>query len=137
VDDYFLSGRMHAMIGIGGYCLGVRGGGARANGTPLELWKCHFQANQRFHLSADGRIKRVESGKCLIALAAKNGAPLALTRCMNTPDEIYNIRHETLRPAGIGSSEPDLAVDPALSHPKADCLVVTGLPTDLSYLLLE
>lgn len=83
----------HAIVGIGGYCLDVRGTTSRANGTPVQLWKCHFGPNQRFHLSSDGRIREVESGKCLIAVAAKDGAPLVLDRCTNTPDEVFVIRH--------------------------------------------
>lgn len=83
----------HAIIGIGGYCLDVRGISSRANGTPVQLYQCHFQQNQRFHFTPDGRIKEVASGKCLIAVAATDGAPLVLDRCMNTPDEIFAFRH--------------------------------------------
>ncbi|WP_158914552.1 RICIN domain-containing protein [Caulobacter sp. S45] len=60
----------------GGLCLDVRGRSSRADGTPVQLWQCHFGANQRFALSPDGRIHEVSSGKCLIASAPKDGAPV-------------------------------------------------------------
>ncbi|MHB8285786.1 MAG: RICIN domain-containing protein [Caulobacteraceae bacterium] len=83
------SGNAHAILGQGGLCLDVRGQSSRANGTAVQIWQCHFGANQRFALSADGRIKETSSGKCLIASAAKNGAPLVLDTCTNTPDEVF------------------------------------------------
>ncbi len=70
----------------------MRGTNATANGTPAQLWKCHFGENQRFAMDADGRIKEVRSGKCLIATAAKDGAPLVLDTCKNTPQELFVIR---------------------------------------------
>jgi len=81
-----------AIIGIGGYCLDVRGNGPQGNGTPTQLWKCHFGDNQRFAFSPDGRIREVRTGKCLIAVAPQDGAPLVLDTCRNTPQEIFAIR---------------------------------------------
>jgi len=83
----------HAIIGIGGMCLDVRGQHSRSNGTPVQLWQCHFGPNQRFHFSPDGRVREVSSGKCLIAVAPRDGAPLVLDDCKNTPDEIFAISH--------------------------------------------
>jgi hypothetical protein len=82
----------HAIVGIGGYCLDVRGTNSTGNGTPTQLWKCHFGDNQRFSLEPDGRIKEVRSGKCLIATAAQDAAPLVLDTCKNTIREIFMIR---------------------------------------------
>lgn len=82
----------HAIIGTGGYCLDVRGTNATATGTPAQLWKCHFGDNQRFGMDVDGRIREVRSGKCLIATAAKDGAPLVLDKCTNSQQELFLIR---------------------------------------------
>ena len=82
----------HAIIGLGGYCLDVRGGAARGNGTPVELYQWHFGANQRFSMGGDGRIREVESGKCLIASALKNDSPLVLDTCTNAPTEVFTAR---------------------------------------------
>ncbi len=83
----------HAIIGTGGYCLDVRGTNSTGNGTPVQLWKCHFGENQRFATDADGRIKEIRSGKCLIATAAKDAAPLVLDTCKNSPQELFLVRH--------------------------------------------
>jgi len=83
----------HAIVGIGGYCLDVRGSNSTQNGTPVQLWKCHFGDNQRFSLSDDGRIREVRSGKCLVAAAAVNEAPLVLSTCTNIPGEIFITSH--------------------------------------------
>ncbi len=80
------------ILGTGGYCLDVRGTNASANGTPTQLWKCHFGDNQRFSLEPDGRIKEVRSGKCLVATAVKDGAPLVLSPCTNAPGEVFMLR---------------------------------------------
>ena len=60
------------LIGLGGYCLDVRGSRSTATGTPVELWQCHYGKNQRFNVLPTGEIKEVESGKCLIAKAASD-----------------------------------------------------------------
>ena len=83
----------HAIIGIGGYCLDVRGTNSTADGTPAQLWKCHFGENQRFALQPDGRIKEIRSQKCLSATGARDGASLVLNTCKNTPAELFTIRH--------------------------------------------
>jgi len=81
-----------AIIGIGGYCLDVRGNGPQGNGTPTQLWKCHFGDNQRFAFSPDGRIREVRTGKCLIAVA-----PQMARRSFSTPAEILRRRSSRLR----------------------------------------
>ena len=87
------TGNEHAILGIGGSCLDVRGSNSTGNGTPVQLWRCHFGDNQRFALRPDGRITEVRSGKCLIALAPRDGAPVVLDQCKNTPQEIFAIQH--------------------------------------------
>lgn len=79
----------HAIVGIGGYCVDVRGVNSSNNGSPAQLWKCHFGENQRFSLAPDGRIKEVRSGKCLIAPTPKDGTNVVLDTCKNTPGEVW------------------------------------------------
>lgn len=82
----------HAIIGLGGMCLDVRGTNSTSNGTPTQVWGCHFGDNQRFAFTPDGRIHEVRSGKCLLAVAPQDGAPLVLNDCRNTPQEVFVIR---------------------------------------------
>jgi len=82
----------HAIVGAAGMCLDVRGTNSQANGTPTQVWQCHFGDNQRLSFSPDGRIREVRSGKCLMAVAPRDGAPLILNDCRNTPQEVFVIR---------------------------------------------
>jgi hypothetical protein len=77
-----------ALIGVDGYCLDVRGAGHGA-GTPVQLYQCHFQDNQRFIALPDGHIKEVASGKCLAALGASDRAPVVLDFCQASPNQIW------------------------------------------------
>ena len=81
----------HAIIGVAGYCLDVRGVSSTHNGTPAQLYKCHFGANQRFVITPDGRITEVQSGKCLIAPTGKDGTSVVLDTCQKTPGEIWTL----------------------------------------------
>lgn len=85
----------HAIVGIGGFCVDVRGVNATNNGTPAQLWKCHFGENQRFSFMPDGRIREVRSGKCLIAATPKDGTPVVLDTCKNTPGEVWALHTDT------------------------------------------
>ncbi len=80
----------HAIVGIGGYCLDVRGG-ATATGmaSAAQLWQCDFQENQRFSLTPQGQIKEERTGKCLIATAPQDAAPLVLDTCKSTQREFF------------------------------------------------
>ena len=81
-----------AIIGLGGYCLDVRGSNATANGSAVQIYQCHFGENQRFSLRPDGRIVEVRSGKCLSATGATDRAPVVLEDCKNTPQEVFVTR---------------------------------------------
>ncbi len=78
-----------AIIGTGGYCLDVRGGASRsaATGTPVQLWKCNFNTNQKFSVEPDGTIKEQATGKCLQASSDKDGAPIVIQACTGAPTE--------------------------------------------------
>ena len=77
-----------AIIGTGGYCLDVRGGVKEsAAGTPVQLWKCNFNSNQRFTVGRDGTVKEQASGKCLQATADKEGAAIVIQACTGAPTE--------------------------------------------------
>jgi hypothetical protein len=81
-----------SFVGLDGKCLDVRGTHSRKDGTPVQLWACHGGGNQSFKIGGDGRIREVQSGKCLISTAPKDGAPVVLDDCKNTPDEQFDLR---------------------------------------------
>jgi hypothetical protein len=68
------------ITGIGGLCLDVKGH-QPGDGKPLQLLQCANSANQKFRHEDDGRIREVESGKCLTVADLKNGAPLTVDEC--------------------------------------------------------
>lgn len=78
-------------MGEGGYCLDVRGHSTAA-GAPVQLYACHFQANQRFTVGRDGTIKEVQSGQCLQAEADKSGAAIVLAPCKGVPFEKWHVQ---------------------------------------------
>ncbi|GAC1307201.1 MAG: hypothetical protein NVSMB10_12550 [Steroidobacteraceae bacterium] len=79
------------LVGLGGYCLDVRGTQSTGNGTPVQLWQCHYGKNQRFNVLPTGQIKEVESGKCLIAKGASDRSPVVLDNCTNSPMEKWDV----------------------------------------------
>jgi len=82
-----------AIVGTGGFCLDVRGTHSVKDGTPVQLWKCHFGGNQRFKIEADGRIKEVASGKCLMASGEKDGSPIVLDECNKMKHEKWSFKN--------------------------------------------
>jgi hypothetical protein len=81
-----------AIIGAGGYCLDVRGAKSQANGTPVQLWKCTFDPNQRFTIGGQGRIHESASGKCLVPQSVKDGAAVTLEPCSGKPAEAWRFQ---------------------------------------------
>jgi Ricin-type beta-trefoil lectin domain len=75
-----------AVVGTGGFCLDVRGTHSKADGTPVQLWACHFGPNQRFKYENE-HLKEVASGKCLLATDVKNAASIVLDECVNEPNQ--------------------------------------------------
>lgn len=68
------------ITGIGGLCLDVRGRKA-GDGTPLQLWQCANQPNQKFRHESDGRIREVQTGKCLTVGSLASKTPLTIDEC--------------------------------------------------------
>lgn len=52
------------IVGSQGMCLDIRNHRS-GDGTPIQLWRCHYGNNQRFRVTPTGRIREVQSGKCL------------------------------------------------------------------------
>jgi len=52
------------VVGDLGMCLDIRNHRVK-DGTPIQIWRCHYGTNQRFVVTPSGRIKEVQSGKCL------------------------------------------------------------------------
>ena len=86
------AGGAFEFVGVGDKCLDVRGGDSRKDGTPAQLWACHNGGNQEFKIGGDGRIREVQTGKCLLSTAPKDGAPVVLDDCKNAPGEQFDIR---------------------------------------------
>ena len=69
-----------SIIGLEGKCLDVKGARVKDE-TPLQLFPCHYRANQRFNLTPSGRIKEVQSGKCLTVSGAGDRKALFIDEC--------------------------------------------------------
>jgi hypothetical protein len=90
-----------AIIGHRGMCLDVRGR-QKKDGTPIQLWKCHYQANQRFVAVSDAkdrslfRIKETSNrGSCLtVGPQAGDRKPVFLDECdEQTKQQTWRIAH--------------------------------------------
>ena len=77
-----------AIIGEDGFCLDVKGGSSRANGVPLQLFRCDFGDSERFALTPDGHIREDKYDKCLVATGVKDSSPVVIDSCSNAPDEV-------------------------------------------------
>jgi hypothetical protein len=62
--SFLEQGESSQITGIGGLCLDVQGQHSN-NGTPLQLYPCSGAPNQRFRHEIDGRLREVQTGKCL------------------------------------------------------------------------
>lgn len=69
--------------GFGGLCLDVPGG-QTANGTPLQMWKCLGNGNQRWRIDAGQHIKFGTTNKC-VTWNATLGESLFLWDCGAAP----------------------------------------------------
>jgi streptogrisin C len=67
----------------GNKCLDAFGASTRP-GTRAIIWDCHSGANQKWTVDASGAIKGAQSGLCLDAAGAQNGAAVTLRRCTNS-----------------------------------------------------
>lgn len=80
-----------SIVGIGGLCIDIIGG-QTADGTPAELYPCGQQKNQGFRHFEDGRIRELQTGKCLTVATGAAGSPLAIARCdWNNPGQVWTL----------------------------------------------
>jgi hypothetical protein len=69
------------ITGVGGMCLDVRGW-QTADGAPVQIYACGAdQANQTFRHFEDGRIREVQSNKCLTATSVAEKTQITLNTC--------------------------------------------------------
>ncbi len=89
------------IVGIGGKCLNVKGGGD-ADGTPIILWPCSGTENEQWHFRR-GRIVGI-GGKCLNVSGGgdANGTPIILYHCSGTENERWH--REGRQIVGIGGN---------------------------------
>ena len=62
-----------------------------ANGTPIQLWDCTGNWNQRW-TSTNGALVNPQSGKCLNAPGTANGTRLTLSTCTGSTAQQWQIR---------------------------------------------
>ncbi|MEH1854268.1 MAG: RICIN domain-containing protein [Nostoc sp.] len=69
-----------AVVGLFGLCLDIRGRSVRDN-TPVQLWRCHYGANQQFQVTSVGQIRELQSGKCLTISKPGDRQPVFIDDC--------------------------------------------------------
>jgi len=75
-----------AVVGLFGLCLDIRGHSVRDN-TPVQLWRCHYGANQQFKVTSTGQIREVQSGKCLTISKPGDRQPVFIDDCNSSKNE--------------------------------------------------
>ncbi len=78
------------VTGIGGKCLDVKGGKA-ANGTQIQVFRCHGKASQSWLLEQDGTFRA--NGKCLddAGNAATDGNKIQLSDCTGKASQKWSV----------------------------------------------
>nr|AAL04123.1 ribosome-inactivating protein [Sambucus nigra] len=66
------------IVGRDGLCVDVRNG-YDTDGTPLQLWPCGTQRNQRWTFDSDDTIRSM--GKCMTANGLNNGSNIVIFNC--------------------------------------------------------
>lgn len=69
-----------SIVGVGNLCIDVTQA-KTADGSPTELYQCGGQKNQGWRHFQDGRIRELQTGKCLTATGNTQGAPIVISRC--------------------------------------------------------
>jgi len=78
-----------AVVGIQGLCLDIRGRSVKDN-TPVQLWRCHYGANQQFKVTSLGQIREVQSGKCLtIGKVVGDRKPVFIDECDGNRKQLW------------------------------------------------
>ncbi len=91
-----------ALVGLGGKCLDVEGGGragggqmeAVADGTPVDLFPCHGGESQRWQLNLTAVPQRISGidGKCLVpGLVDDTGDLRLVIGACGGPDELWRL----------------------------------------------
>jgi endo-1,4-beta-xylanase len=79
------------LVGRGsGRCADISGANT-ANGTPIQLWSCNGNWNQRWS-STNGALVNPQSGKCLNPAGTANGSRVNLSTCTGGTAQQWQIR---------------------------------------------
>ena len=82
-----------AVVGLFGLCLDIRGRSVGDN-TPVQLWRCHYGANQQFKVTPSGQIREVQSGKCLTIKKVGDRQPIFIDECkVNDKKQQWSLNH--------------------------------------------
>ncbi len=76
-----------SIVGFDGRCLDVTGGRV-GNGTPLQLYPCHLNLNQKFE-RRNGMLVERQSGKCLTTGFGRDRMPVFLDMCNGRKEQIW------------------------------------------------
>jgi len=80
-----------SIMGIGELCIDVTQA-KTADGSPTELFKCNSQKNQGWRHFKDGRIRELQTGKCLTATGKAQGAAVVISHCdPNNPAQVWTL----------------------------------------------
>jgi len=81
-----------AVVAFDGRCVDIRGRKVN-DATPVQLWRCHYGANQQFEVTPLGQIREKQSGKCLtIGKAAADRRPVYIDECDGNPAQLWNVK---------------------------------------------
>ncbi|MEV6977169.1 ricin-type beta-trefoil lectin domain protein [Kitasatospora sp. NPDC093806] len=85
------SGPTGQITGQAGKCLDVTGGSSN-NGTPVQMWDCLGNVNQRWWMASDGTIRAV--GKCLDPQSGNtgNGTSVWMWDCNGAVSQQWRVR---------------------------------------------
>ncbi|MGV4983703.1 ricin-type beta-trefoil lectin domain protein [Streptomyces sp. NRAIS4] len=77
------------LTGNGAKCADVTGSGT-ADGTPVILYTCTGNPNQRWTAGADRTLRSL--GKCMTAAGTSAGSPVVLSTCSGAPTQVWTAR---------------------------------------------
>ena len=79
------------IVGTGsGRCIDVPGS-STANGTQVQLWDCHGNANQRWTYTTNRQLISANGNKCLAANGTGNGAAVVIGDCNGQASQQWNL----------------------------------------------
>jgi Ricin-type beta-trefoil lectin domain len=76
-----------SIVGFDGRCLDVTGRSV-GDGTPVQLYPCHLQANQKFE-RRQGMLVERQSGKCLTTAFGHDRSPVFLDQCTGRKEQAW------------------------------------------------